>query len=181
MAVPCTHALCSPPSPPPPPPPSSPAHAYAHTEPARSRHAARLSAHMDGGARLDALARQHNGFPTIGSSAPIRSAVCAARRRLRRQPRERPRTRRQPRRPQRSTGSQRRSRARTSVRTCLRARPRGSQRRVHLASRSSRRTTSTVRSTDWRTRVLGRCRVARLDRHPRLAQAVWRFFVCLWF
>jgi hypothetical protein len=117
-------------------------------------------------------------------SAPIRIAVCAARRRLRRQPRKRPRRRRQPRRPCRSTGSQRRSRARTSVRTCLRARPRGLQRRVHLASRSSRMTTSTVRSNGWRTRVLTRAAalskgLTALPTPPCSGSVFGCLFVCL--
>jgi hypothetical protein len=124
---------------------------------------------------LEALKRQNNGIP-IGSSAPIRIALCAARRRLRR-PRKRPR------RPWRLTGSQRRSRVRSSVQTCLQARPHGLQRRVHPASRSSRRTTSTVRSAGWRTRVLSRCLVGRLDSPPQatppcLGGCVW-LFVCL--
>ncbi len=83
--------------------------------------------------------------------------------------------------PSRSTGSQRRSRARTSVRTCLRARPRGLQRRVHRASRSSRRTTSTVRSADWRTRVLTRAAamLKGLTAHPALLRLCGCLFVCL--
>ena len=125
---------------------------------------------------MDALRKQkQQRLPSIGSSAPIRSALRAARRP---RPRKRPRKRRQPRRPWRSTGSQRRSRARTSVRTCLRARPRGSQRKVHLASRSSRRPTSTVRSADGRTRVLTRAAALSngLAAHPALRR---RFGDCL--
>ena len=102
---------------------------------------------------MEALRKQNNNGIRRSARAQARIVVCAARRRWRRQPRKRL---------WRSTGSQRRSRARTSVQTCLRARPRCLRRMVHLASRSSSRTTSKVRSTDRRTRVLGGCLVARL-------------------